>query len=79
MDPRYVLLILVLFAGFQLQGASRLEVNEKSCKGIDIRIDKLNSQLRKGYTLKKGEVWKSKLRILKKNKFNCRMKRFSTQ
>jgi len=79
MHPGYVLLIIVLLTSLQLQGGSRLMVNEKSCKGIDIKIEKLNSQLRSGYTLKKGEVWKSKLRVLKKNKFDCRMKRFSTR
>ena len=79
MAPRYIVLMITLLIGIQMQGASRIEVSKKSCKGINIKIGKLQSQLRRGYAVKKGEVWKKQLRVLKKNKYDCWKKRFSTQ
>jgi hypothetical protein len=49
----------------------------KKCQGIDKKIDKVNSRLRNGYTVRKGERLKDQLRELKSNRFTCTTNGFS--
>ncbi|PCJ48445.1 MAG: hypothetical protein COA74_08600 [Gammaproteobacteria bacterium] len=54
-------------------------ISKKSCSSVDKKINHLNSKLRAGYSLKKGEVMKEKLRRLDKKKYACGRKRFVTK
>jgi len=71
-------LLLLLFCSTSYAGKT-IKVSEKSCTKVDKKISHINSTLRAGYSLKKGEQLKKKLRKLQKQKFACRMKRFATK
>ncbi|MCP3673881.1 MAG: hypothetical protein GY829_05360 [Gammaproteobacteria bacterium] len=58
---------------------SDIKISETSCTGVNAKIERLYSQLRAGYKVKQGEVWKAKLRKLKKQRYACKKKRFSTR
>ena len=55
------------------------KVNKKQCAGVNKKIQRINSQLKAGYSLKKGEVLKDKLRKLDKQKYTCSRKRYPTK
>ena len=67
------------FAAKKQSSSKKVTYSKQKCAGIDKKIDRLNSQMRAGYNLKKGERLKAKLRSLEKKKYGCRMKRFSTK
>ncbi len=51
-------------------------VSPPQCKKIKSKIAKVNSQLRAGYKVKKGEKLKEKYRQLKKVRNQCKRKRY---
>lgn len=81
MTSRLNFLILILSLGFfsAIEAKSNLPVSRDKCSGTDKKIRRLDSQLRAGYSLKKGEKLKQKYRQLKKLQYACRMKRFPTK
>ncbi len=82
MKIKLLLLIILLLSTMHYNAAKRgstTKVSETNCTGIDTKIERLNSQLRAGYKVKQGEVWKAKLRKLKKRRYACKKKRFSTR
>jgi hypothetical protein len=54
-------------------------INKKQCAGVNKKIQRINSQLKAGYNLKKGEILKNKLRKLEKQKYACSRKRYPTK
>ncbi|MFT5452983.1 MAG: hypothetical protein ACI9N9_002481 [Enterobacterales bacterium] len=56
-----------------------ISINKKKCAGVNKKMQRINSQLKAGYNLKKGEVLKDKLRKLEKQKYACSRKRFPTK
>jgi len=79
-----ILLILMLIgtsldAAVKTKASKHIKVNKKICIGINKKIETINSLLRVGYSLKKGEVLKAKLRKLEKQKYTCSRKRYPTQ
>lgn len=82
MKFKMLILITLLLSTMNYVAAKRgnsTKVSETNCTGIDVKIERLNSQLRAGYKVKQGEVWKAKLRKLKKRRYACKKKRFSTR
>ena len=56
-----------------------ISINKKKCAGVNKKIQRINSQLKAGYSLKKGEALKDKLRQLDKQKYACSRKRYPTK
>jgi len=73
------ILIFLFMVSFDVSAVKKSPLTVVSCAGIDKKIQQINSSLRAGYNLKKGEMLKNKLRKLKKIKYACRMKRLSTK
>ena len=59
--------------------AKSISINKKKCAGVNKKMQRINSQLKAGYNLKKGEVLKDKLRKLDKQKYACSRKRYPTK
>ena len=76
MKLTYLILLLTLTS---ILNADTTSVNKKTCLSIAKKIKIQNSKLRAGYSLKQGEKLKHKLRLLKKQQYACRMKRYPTQ
>ena len=66
-------------AGRKATASKSIGINEKKCAGVNKKIQRINSQLKAGYNLKKGEVLKDKLRQLDKQKYACSRKRYPTK
>jgi len=56
-----------------------ISIDKKKCAGVNKKIQRINSQLKAGYSLKKGEALKDKLRQLDKQKYACSRKRYPTK
>lgn len=82
-----ILLIIIglLFVSINIEAANKatasknLNINKKQCAGVNKKIQRINSQLKAGYNLKRGEVLKDKLRKLEKQKYSCSRKRYPTK
>jgi len=82
MKVKAILLITIVLSTMNYDAAKRTnttKISETNCTGVNTKIERLNSQLRAGYKVKQGEVWKVKLRKLKKKRYACRKKNFSTR
>ncbi len=82
MRIKIYILIALLLSTMNYVAAKRVsttKISETNCAGVNTKIERLNSQLRAGYKVKQGEVWKAKLRKLKKQRYACRKKNFSTR
>jgi hypothetical protein len=76
---KYLVLGSVLLLSTSAMGGKPAKVNEHVCKSVNAKIDQVNSQLRAGYTVKRGEQLKEKLRDLKKQHRACRLKKFKVE
>ena len=80
-----ILLIIIglLFVSINIDAARKStaskSINKKKCAGVNKKMQRINSQLKAGYNLKKGEVLKDKLRKLEKQKYACSKKRYPTK
>ena len=80
-----LIIISLLLVSINIEAAKKstasksLSINKKKCAGINKKIQRINSQLKAGYNLKKGEVLKDKLRQLDKQKYACSRKRYPTK
>ncbi len=72
------LALLMLFSN-NIGAVKKVQLSTKFCSGIDKKISQVDKVLRAGYSLKKGEILKHKLRKLKKLKYACWMKRLPTK
>ncbi len=70
---------LLIAALLSVGVAQASEVSKHSCKRIEAKIDHVNSQMRAGYTLERGERLKEEFRRLKKIRNKCKKKRFPTK
>ena len=65
-------LVLLIFISFSLTlPVYSQTVTDKSCRKVVKKIKLLESQLRQGYSLKRGEKLKKRLRKLKKQRYAC--------
>lgn len=53
------------------------EPTQYKCSGIELRIERINSKMRAGYTAREGERLKEELRTLKKQRYACKKKGLS--
>ena len=53
--------------------------NAKSCREVAKKVKRLESTMRQGYTVKKGEQLKRKMRKLKKQRYLCHKARLPTK
>ena len=68
---------LILSSG--IKAAKPPVISKKACAKVDKKITTLNSKMRAGYNLKQGEKMKAKLRLLDKQKYGCKRKRYPTK
>ena len=54
------------------------KVNARTCVQVDDRITNINKQLRGGYKVQQGERLKENLRTLKKQRSDCKKKKYPT-
>lgn len=79
MQLKTLLILSLLLLSINIYAANKIIISANSCAGIDKKIENLNSNLRMGYSVKKGEALKKKLRKLKQQQYACKMKRFATK
>ncbi len=79
MPIKALLIPSILLFSINIYAVNKVKISASSCIGIDPKITNLNSHLRMGYSVKKGEVLKKKLRKLKQQRYACKMKRFPTK
>ena len=73
-----MLLIFTLLSNTSF-AKDKYEISQSKCKVSESKIEKINKQLRAGYSNKQGEKLKAKLRKLKDLKYSCRQKGFATK
>ena len=79
MINKYLVLGSVLLLSTSAICGEPVKVNETVCKSVNAKIDQVNSQLRAGYTVRRGEQLKEELRNLKDQHRACRLKRFQVE
>ena len=73
------LICLMCFGGLLSTQILAQPVDEKSCRKVVKQIKLLEQQMRQGYTIKKGEQLKKRMRKLKKQRYLCHKARFPTK
>jgi hypothetical protein len=73
---RNIIVSIILFIQPALAAKT---VNEKSCRKVAKQIKQVESQMRQGYSLKKGEQLMNRLRKLKKQRYACHKARLPTK
>lgn len=78
---KYQFFVICLLVGIVpvIVEAKTSAISEKSCSGLAKKIQYINSRLRAGYSLKKGEILKNKLRKLQNREYHCWQRRLSTK
>ena len=54
-------------------------INKENCRKVAKQIKHIESQMRQGYTVKKGERLMKRLRVLKKRRYACHKARLPTK
>lgn len=73
-----LLSILVSSSITSVYASSNLPVNKYSCSKVESKISRINSAMRSGYSSRQGERLRGDLRDLKKQRSNCKKKKFPT-
>ncbi|WP_199611117.1 hypothetical protein [Flocculibacter collagenilyticus] len=53
-------------------------ISKQQCLGLDHKIEQIRAEFRAGYTAKRGETLRSKLKKLQEHRFKCKSKRYPT-
>ena len=69
------LCILFLVSSF-VNAGQKYNINKYSCKKVTNKIEYINSQLRAGFTVRRGEQLKEDLRAREKQRRSCKHKGF---
>lgn len=77
MDCKLPLIIAGMLISATVNAAYDYPVSKKACARIDSKIEKIDRKLKAGYSVRKGEILKDKLRTLKNQRYDCKQKRFS--
>ncbi len=77
MESIKCLLIAAMLISASAHAAYDYPVSKKACARVNSKIEKIDRKLKAGYSARKGEVLKDKLRTLKNQRFDCKQKRFS--
>lgn len=71
--------ITLVLPQLSLAGTPDFKPSKTACAGIDKQIDRVNSKLRAGYSIREGERLKEDLRMLKSKRYSCTRMGFSVE
>jgi uncharacterized protein YlaI len=78
MKVKYLILVTLLSISATALAKKELPVSRYMCQNVEYKIDVVKERQRKGYSAKRGENLRAKLKKLKELERNCKKKEIPT-
>ncbi len=72
---KWIILVILLIISVNYEAKEKIIVDQKICQNTITEIDNINKRMKAGYSIRRGEYYKERLRKLKKVKYECWKKR----